>query len=132
VPSNFLGVGYTPEEKLQIARKHLITKRLRESGVAPDSVSITDAALEGVIARYTREAGVRQFSREILPKKNEADLEDVPERVRHEMEFVLAEDMTEVLAAALESERTVPSGQPLVPSSLPSSPTPTSKAGFEA
>jgi len=58
--------GYTPEEKRQIARKHLIHKRLEESGVPDNTLTITDGALDSIITRYTREAGVRQLSRELM------------------------------------------------------------------
>ncbi len=57
--------GYTPPEKLAIARKHLIPKRLKEAGIPSDVLGITDAALALVVSRYTREAGVRQLDREI-------------------------------------------------------------------
>jgi ATP-dependent Lon protease len=57
--------GYTPPEKLDIARRHLVPKRLREAGVPADAVTFTDAALHAIIAGYTREAGVRQLDREI-------------------------------------------------------------------
>ncbi len=58
--------GYTPEEKRQIARKHLIQKRLEESGVPNNTLTMTDGALDSIITRYTREAGVRQLSRELM------------------------------------------------------------------
>lgn len=58
--------GYTPEEKRQIARKHLISKRITESGVPENTLLITDGALDAIITRYTREAGVRQLSRELM------------------------------------------------------------------
>ncbi len=58
--------GYTPEEKLQIARRHLLPKLLKETGVAPDHVTITDGAISLMVERYTREAGVRQLNRELL------------------------------------------------------------------
>src|SRR5580693_4925450 len=51
--------GYTEEEKLQIARRHLLTRQLSANGLKADQVQITDEALRHVIADYTREAGVR-------------------------------------------------------------------------
>ena len=57
--------GYTPDEKLHIARKHLIAKRTAEHGIAEGKLSISDAALSSIIRDYTREAGVRQLDREI-------------------------------------------------------------------
>jgi ATP-dependent Lon protease len=57
--------GYTRREKLSIARRHLVPKQLAEHGVTAAQVEITDEALEIVIERYTREAGVRSLERQI-------------------------------------------------------------------
>ena len=57
--------GYTEDEKLEIAKRHLIRKQLESHGVKPEEWSITDDALLNVIRYYTREAGVRNFEREI-------------------------------------------------------------------
>jgi len=57
--------GYTEEEKLQIARRHLLTRQLSANGLKADQVQITDEALRHVIADYTREAGVRGLERQI-------------------------------------------------------------------
>jgi len=57
--------GYTEEEKLQIARRHLLTRQLTANGLKADQVTITDEALRHVIADYTREAGVRGLERQI-------------------------------------------------------------------
>jgi ATP-dependent Lon protease len=57
--------GYTLEEKLHIARRHLLPKKLEEHGLAPEALSISEGALKAMIADYTREAGVRQVAREI-------------------------------------------------------------------
>ena len=57
--------GYTLDEKLGIAKKHLVPKKLKEHGIDPALLSITDHALTDIIAGYTREAGVRQLQREI-------------------------------------------------------------------
>ena len=57
--------GYTPDEKLHIAKKHLVTKRTTEHGIAQEKLAITDEALSTIIRDYTREAGVRQLDREI-------------------------------------------------------------------
>lgn len=58
--------GYTEAEKLGIARKHLVAKRARESGVGEGVVTLSDETLRAVISGYTREAGVRQLDREIM------------------------------------------------------------------
>ncbi len=57
--------GYTLDEKVHIARKHLIPKQLAAHGIADGSMSITDDALRSIVRDYTREAGVRQLEREI-------------------------------------------------------------------
>ena len=57
--------GYTEEEKLQIAREHLVAKQVKNHGLTPENVTFTDEALLAVIRGYTREAGVRNLEREI-------------------------------------------------------------------
>ena len=57
--------GYTEEEKLAIAREHLIAKQIANHGLTADQITITDAAIGTVIRGYTREAGVRNLEREI-------------------------------------------------------------------
>ena len=57
--------GYTEEEKLQIARRHLIPKQLEENGLGPDNLRFADDALQRIIRSYTREAGLRNLEREI-------------------------------------------------------------------
>jgi ATP-dependent Lon protease len=57
--------GYTQAEKLSIAKRHLVPKQLREHGLTPEQLRITDEALEIVIEKYTREAGVRSLERQI-------------------------------------------------------------------
>ena len=57
--------GYTEEEKFHIAKDFLIQKQFDAHGLANKQVEITDAACKEVIARYTREAGVRELEREI-------------------------------------------------------------------
>jgi ATP-dependent Lon protease len=57
--------GYTEEEKLLIARDHLVQKQIKNHGLTPEQLSITDDALRMVIRGYTREAGVRNLEREI-------------------------------------------------------------------
>ncbi|MTI65517.1 MAG: endopeptidase La [Firmicutes bacterium] len=57
--------GYTEEEKLEIAKRHLVNKQLKENGLKKDNLNISDNALKDVITKYTREAGVRNLEREI-------------------------------------------------------------------
>ncbi|HEY6617693.1 MAG TPA: endopeptidase La, partial [Vicinamibacterales bacterium] len=57
--------GYTEEEKLEIARDHLVQKQISNHGLTSEQLVITDDALRTVIRGYTREAGVRNLEREI-------------------------------------------------------------------
>ena len=57
--------GYTEEEKMTIACRHLIPRQIIENGLKPKSVSISAAALRQVIAEYTCEAGLRNLEREV-------------------------------------------------------------------
>jgi ATP-dependent Lon protease len=57
--------GYTEEEKLAIARDHLVQKQIANHGLTPDQLTIGDDAIRLVTRGYTREAGVRNLEREI-------------------------------------------------------------------
>jgi ATP-dependent Lon protease len=57
--------GYTEEEKLAIARDHLVDKQVANHGLKPEEITITDAAISAVVRGFTREAGVRNLEREI-------------------------------------------------------------------
>jgi ATP-dependent Lon protease len=55
--------GYSEEEKIEIAKRYLLPRRLKEAGLTVEQLQIEPAALRHVIARYTREAGVRELER---------------------------------------------------------------------
>ncbi|MSM40204.1 MAG: endopeptidase La [Geobacter sp.] len=57
--------GYTEEEKLQIAKRYLVPRQTKENGISAKYLAITDEAIKTVIAKYTREAGLRNLEREI-------------------------------------------------------------------
>jgi ATP-dependent Lon protease len=57
--------GYSDMEKLQIARRYLTPRQIEENGLKPGQLTISDAAVELLATRYTREAGVRQLERNI-------------------------------------------------------------------
>jgi len=57
--------GYSEEEKIEIAKRYLIPRQLKETGLKSEDCVITDEALKTIIAQYTREAGVRQLERAI-------------------------------------------------------------------
>src|SRR5205085_6895435 len=57
--------GYSDREKLNIAKQYLIPRQVKENGLSPEQLEITDDAVNLLTARYTREAGVRQVERAI-------------------------------------------------------------------
>jgi ATP-dependent Lon protease len=57
--------GYTEDEKVTIARDHLLPRQRERAGLAEDEVALTDAALRALAAEYTREAGVRTLERHL-------------------------------------------------------------------
>ena len=57
--------GYIEDEKVQIAKKHLVPKQMDENALAKTDVKIDDAGIKELISSYTREAGVRNLEREI-------------------------------------------------------------------
>lgn len=57
--------GYTEDEKLNIAKQHLITKQIGRNGLKAGEIVIEDSAIVGIIRYYTREAGVRSLEREV-------------------------------------------------------------------
>ncbi|MBX6321439.1 MAG: endopeptidase La [Rhodospirillaceae bacterium] len=57
--------GYTEDEKVEIAKRHLLPKQMREHGLKKDEFSISEDALRDLIRYYTREAGVRNLEREL-------------------------------------------------------------------
>ena len=57
--------GYTEDEKVEIARRHLIPKQMEAHGVTDGELTFADSGLRGIIRHYTREAGVRTLEREL-------------------------------------------------------------------
>src|SRR5438445_1271094 len=57
--------GYSDREKLEIAKRYLVPRQVRENGLTPEQLEIADDAIGLITARYTREAGVRQLGRTI-------------------------------------------------------------------
>ena len=67
--------GYTPEEKVKIARSHLLPKRTKSHGLDGGKLTIDDDVLAEIVRSYTREAGVRQLDREVTRLCRAAALE---------------------------------------------------------
>lgn len=57
--------GYTEEEKIQIAKRYLLSRQMNENGLKPEDITISESALKRIITQYTREAGLRNLEREI-------------------------------------------------------------------
>ncbi len=57
--------GYTDAEKVEIARDHLLPRRVRAAGLEPEEIAVADEVLASVVDRYTREAGVRALERQL-------------------------------------------------------------------
>jgi ATP-dependent Lon protease len=88
--------GYTEDEKLNIARRYLVPKQMRQSGLKDDELKVSDSAIIDIVRYYTREAGVRNLEREIAnicrkvvkqlllrPRKNtvKVDAESLPKLI---------------------------------------------------
>ena len=57
--------GYTEDEKLEIVKRHLLEKQVKENGLKKNEMTVSDEALRHMIRRYTKEAGVRNIEREL-------------------------------------------------------------------
>lgn len=57
--------SYTENEKLHIAKEHLLAKQMERNGISPEQLAITDKAMAKIISGYTREAGVRNLERKL-------------------------------------------------------------------
>ncbi len=73
--------GYTEEEKLEIAKRHLLPKQIEENGLEKSDIKFAKTALMQIISQYTQEAGLRQLEREIgkvcrKVARKKAELED--------------------------------------------------------
>ena len=79
-------LGYTEEDKLEIAKRYLLPRQLERNGLADRGVAVTDEALQTVIRGYTREAGLRNLERELgkLGRKlarRVVEKDEVPEQI---------------------------------------------------
>ncbi|QPC88686.1 endopeptidase La [Mesorhizobium sp. NBSH29] len=74
--------GYTEDEKVEIAKRHLLPKAIRDHALQPKEFSVSDEALRGVIQNYTREAGVRSLERELMKLGRKAVTEILRTKVK--------------------------------------------------
>jgi ATP-dependent Lon protease len=104
--------GYSEEEKVEIAKRYLLPRQLQETGVSAEQCQILDETLQRIIARYTREAGVRQLERTIgrLARKTALQIAEG----RSEAVIVHAADLSELLGPELffqeQARRELPPG----------------------
>ena len=91
--------SYTEEEKLSIARHHLVPRQLKEHGLTKAQVRVNDKALRAVIDGYTREAGVRQLEREIAALMRKAAMKLLDEE--KERLSVTPDNLREFLGRAI-------------------------------
>lgn len=92
--------GYTEEEKLEIARRHLTPRQIEENGLASLEVQIEDEAISRVITDYTREAGLRNLEREIASLCRKIARKTVEDGEPNGPIVVTAEDVQEFLGPA--------------------------------
>jgi len=104
--------GYSDREKLQIAKRYLVPRQVRENGVTPEQLEFEDEAINLIATRYTREAGVRQLERNVGRVARKVALKiakGVTEKV-----VVKAEDIKEFLGSPKfypeEARKELPAG----------------------
>jgi ATP-dependent Lon protease len=104
--------GYSTEEKLQIARRYLIPRQLKASGLTDEELEFTDEGLNAIISGYTREAGLRRFERAIARVARKVTLRFVESQV--EKVVVTPEMLGDLLGPEMflpeEMRKTVPAG----------------------
>jgi len=103
--------SYTEEEKLQIAKRHLLSKQVSEHGLAKGSVKMGDAAMKTVIEGYTREAGVRTLSRTLARVVRKAAVEMLDENVQ---QITVTKEKVNEYLGAVRFLRDMPEKKPQV------------------
>ena len=88
--------GYTNEEKLQIAKRYLVPKQLKNNGLTEKKIEITDDALNEIITSYTMEAGVRNLEREVASVIRKVATK-VAEKPRLKKQVITADDVSKYL-----------------------------------
>lgn len=95
--------GYTVEEKVQIAKRHLIPKLLEETGVTAEAIEIPPKVIERIVEEYTRESGVRGLEKK-LSKLVRNRAKELAMKQSFEKTYAL-DDLTNVLGIAHEKDR---------------------------
>jgi ATP-dependent Lon protease len=89
--------GYTEDEKVEIAHRHLLPKAIKEHGLEKGEFALADEALRTIIRRYTREAGVRNLERELFTLARKAVKEIVLEKETKRTVSITAENLESYL-----------------------------------
>jgi ATP-dependent Lon protease len=109
--------GYVAEEKVKIAKKHLMPRILREHGLTANDVQIPESTLKSIISAYTMEAGVRNLDRQLskIARKVAANIANKEEKNRdHNNPVIITkETMTMMLGAPKLHKTRIPKEDPL-------------------
>lgn len=89
--------GYTQEEKIEIAHRHLVTKELENHGLKPEQVQLSKAVISQIIESYTRESGVRELNRQVASLMRKI-AKRVASKEKYDPELKV-EDLKELLGA---------------------------------
>lgn len=95
--------GYTIEEKIEIAKRHLLPKQLQEQGVKKDQLNLNKAMLEYIIENYTRESGVRGLEK-VIAKVVRNAAKSIAMEQKYNVD-VTEKDLTKILGPAHEKDR---------------------------
>ena len=95
--------GYTVEEKVQIAKRHLIKKHVAETGITADQIEIPDATLEKICAEYTNESGVRGLDKRIAKVVRHRAVQ-IAMDVKHDT-LIAPGELVDILGPSHEKER---------------------------
>jgi len=97
--------GYTDDEKIKIAREHLIARAARDTGWNIENISISDDALRHVIRNYTSEQGVRELQRELNAVLRRTLLENNGEDVKTEFDIAKIDELLRIRKSAALSKK---------------------------
>ncbi len=89
--------GYTEDEKVEIAKRHLLPKAVRDHALKAEEFSVSDEALRAIVQTYTREAGVRSFERELMKLARKAVTEILRSKGEKKAVHVTAENLSDYL-----------------------------------
>jgi ATP-dependent Lon protease len=92
--------GYTEDEKVEIAKRHLLPKAVRDHALKAEEFSVSDEALREIVRTYTREAGVRNFERELMKLARKAVTEILRSKGDKKAVHVTPENLADYLGVS--------------------------------